>query len=81
MLNVAVLLYCIGNRDKENIPKHVQYRLTPPTHPQLAEFVDMEPTNRDSQLYLSISGKIALLQLDTYTKVLPITMNFDGDSM
>lgn len=76
-----MLLYCIGNRDKENSPKHVQYRLAPPTHPQLAEFVDMEPTNRESQLYLSISEKIVLLQLDTYTEILPTTMNFDGDSM
>lgn len=62
-----MLLNCIGNRDKKNSPKHVQYRLTPPTHSQLPEYVDVEPTNRESQLYLSISGKIALLQLDTYT--------------
>lgn len=78
-----MLLNCVGNSDKENSPKHVQHRNILPTHPQLADYVEMKPTNRESLLYLSIFGKDSFTATWTHIHghILPITMNFDRDSM
>lgn len=60
ILNVAMLLCCIENKD----PKHVQYSGIPlPPHPQVAECIDWNSQIRDS----SVSFLLVSFDKDSFT--------------